>query len=69
VPAQELARVILYGIKGFKEIARDVADMRLMVRALITTVSAALCPSEAIGRVRTKNNAIHVEPAVKTLIR
>ena len=54
VPAHELGRVILYGIKGFKEIARDVADMRLMVRALITTVSAALRPSEAISRVRAK---------------
>jgi AcrR family transcriptional regulator len=54
VPVNELARVILFGIKGFKEIARDGADMRLMVRALTATVSAALRPSEAVSKVRTK---------------
>jgi AcrR family transcriptional regulator len=59
VPAFELARVILYGIKGFKEIARDEADMRLMVRALITTVSAALRQSQAISEPRTKARVVN----------
>ena len=48
VPVNELARVILYGIKGFKEFARNEADMRIMVRALTTTVSAALRRSQPI---------------------
>jgi len=54
VPADELARVVLFAIKGFKEIARDEADMRIMVRALTTTVCAALRQSQVISEPRTK---------------
>ena len=45
VSASDLARVLVFGIKGFKDVARDGAEMRVMVRALTTVVSAALRPS------------------------
>ncbi len=43
--APELARILVFGIKGFKDAARDGDDMRVMVRTLTKTVSAALRPS------------------------
>ncbi len=61
VSPHELARSIVYAIKGFKDTARDGEDMRRMVRALTATVSAALGSSKAIGRIPTKTEAADSE--------
>ena len=42
VQADELARVIVFGIKGFKDIAHDGADMRRLIGAQVAVVVAAV---------------------------
>jgi AcrR family transcriptional regulator len=42
VQAGELARVIGHSIKGLKDVARDGADIRRMIDALITMIAAGL---------------------------
>jgi hypothetical protein len=41
VQADELARVIVFGIQGFKDIARDGAEMRRLIGAQVAVVVAA----------------------------
>jgi AcrR family transcriptional regulator len=45
VNAGELARTIVFAIKGFKEIARDGAEIRRMIRVHVAVVAAALQPT------------------------
>ncbi|WP_454731795.1 MULTISPECIES: TetR/AcrR family transcriptional regulator [Cupriavidus] len=52
VKAPELARVIVFGMKGFKDVAKDGKEMRRMIAALIETVTAALKSSDAQGGKR-----------------
>ncbi len=47
VDKDELARVVVYGIKGFKDVARDGQDLRKMIAALVAVVAAALEPEAA----------------------
>lgn len=49
VQADELARVIGYGMKGLKDAARDGTDIRRMIDALITVIAAGLLPSTRKG--------------------
>ena len=42
VQAHDLARVITFGMKGFKDTAKDSADIRRMIATLVAIVSAAL---------------------------
>jgi AcrR family transcriptional regulator len=42
VQADELARVIVFSTKGFKDVARDGADMRRMIGVQVALISVAL---------------------------
>lgn len=42
MPANELARVMVFSTKGFKDVARDGADMRRMIGTQVAVISAAL---------------------------
>ena len=44
VKAAELARVIVFGMKGFKDVAKDGKEMRKMIAAHVAIVTAALQP-------------------------
>lgn len=46
VKAPELARTIVFGMKGFKDVAKDGKEMRRMIAALIEMVTAALKSSD-----------------------
>lgn len=45
VQAKELARVIAFSIKGFKDIARDGKEIRRMIGVQVALIAAALRPS------------------------
>ena len=45
IQAKELARVIAFAIKGFKDIARDGKEMRRMIGVQVALIAAALHPS------------------------
>jgi hypothetical protein len=42
IAAVDLAQTIVFAIKGFKEIARDGADMRRMIGVQVAIVAAAI---------------------------
>jgi AcrR family transcriptional regulator len=42
VKAQQLARMMVYSIKGFKDVAKSGADVRRMIGALVAVVAAAI---------------------------
>jgi AcrR family transcriptional regulator len=44
VDAEELARIVLFSIKGFKETARDVEDMRRLIAAHTSVIAYAIEP-------------------------
>lgn len=50
-PPRDLARMIVAGMKGFKDIARDRNDLLTMIRSLCETVSLAACRTDAGGLV------------------
>ncbi|MGH6614723.1 TetR/AcrR family transcriptional regulator [Sphingomonas sp.] len=42
ITAEELARIILFSIKGFKDTAQSGADMRRLIAAHVTVIAAAI---------------------------
>lgn len=44
VDAEELARIVIFSIKGFKETARDVEDMRRLIAAHTSVIAYAIEP-------------------------
>jgi AcrR family transcriptional regulator len=49
--AHELARMMVYAIKGFKDIAKDGADMRRLVATQVAVVAAALSLDQSANTV------------------
>jgi AcrR family transcriptional regulator len=47
VKAADVARLIVFGMKGFKDIAKDGKEMRKMIAAQTAVVTAALRPSQS----------------------
>jgi hypothetical protein len=46
----ELARVVVFGMKGFKDIAKDGKEMSRMIATQTAVVTAALQPSQGKRR-------------------
>jgi hypothetical protein len=45
IEAKELAHLIVFSIKGFKDTARSGADMRRLIAAHTAVIAAAIAPS------------------------
>jgi hypothetical protein len=45
IEAEELAHIIVFSIKGFKDTARSGADMRRLIAAQTAVIAAAIAPS------------------------